>query len=329
MWAVRARSEHPETGPERESVRDRSGWASLLRERFVALDLRDAETDGFRGEAVTWALGHLMLGRVSSLPQTLERSRTLVRADSRAYLQVGRIRAGRAVVRQDGREAVLGPGDFVVYETTRPFEWAFDAGETGPAWELDVFTWPRETIALAEADSVRITATAMRGGDGLSGIVSRMLGDLLTVQPALDGPRSAALADEVGDLVSVLTSNLDPAEVRRPDVALMAQIDRYIDDHLDDPDLTPETVARAHAVSLRQLHRLFASRQHTVARTIRTRRLEQCRRDLVSPRSAHRSVTDIALRWGFLDLGAFGRAFREAYGVSPFAYRAGGARPLD
>lgn len=320
-------SEHTEA--EQDSVRDRGGWASLLRERFVALDLHDAVTDGFRGDVAAWALGHLMLARVGSVPQTLRRSASLVRADSRAYLQVGRIRAGRAVVRQDGREAVLGPGDFVVYETTRPFEWVFDAGDAGPAWELDVFTWPRESIALVEADSAGVTATAMRGDAGLSGIVSRMLGDLLTVQPALDGARSAALADEVGDLVSVLASSLEPAEVRRPEVALMAQIDRYVDDHLGDPDLTPESIARAHAVSLRQLHRLFASRQHTVARTIRTRRLEQCRRDLVSPRSAHRSVTDIALRWGFLDLGAFGRAFREAYGVSPSAYRAGSARPLD
>lgn len=316
-------AEHPEAGPEEDSVADRGGWASLLRERFVALDLRDAETDGFRGDVLKWALGHLMLARVSSLPQTLERSTPLVRADSRAYLQVGRIRAGRAVVRQDGREAVLGPGDFVVYETTRPFEWAFAAGDAGPAWELDVFTWPRESVALAEADSVRITATAMRGDDGLSGIVSRMLSDLLTVQPALDGPRSAALADEVGDLVSVLSSSVRPEEVRRPDAALMAQIDRYIDDHLDDPDLTPESVARAHAVSLRQLHRLFATRQHTVARTIRAKRLERCRRDLVSPRSAHCSVTEIARRWGFWDLGVFGRAFRETYGVSPSAYRAG------
>lgn len=313
--------------PERESVQDQRSWADLLRERFVSLDLHDPASDvprGFRGDVSSWALGHLMLAQVSSLPQVLERSRPLVRADSRAYLQVGRLRAGRAVVQQDGRETVLGPGDFVVYETTRPFTWALQSGRGAGSWQLDVLTWPRESIGIPESESALVTATAMRGGSGLSGIVSRMLGDLVVEHPALDASRSAALADEVGDLLGVLTSTVT-GDVRPPEAALLARIDRFIDEHLDDPDLSPESIARAHAVSLRQLHRLFAGRQHTVARTIRARRLERCRRDLVSPRSAHCSVTEIARRWGFWDLGVFGRAFRETYGVSPSAYRSGGA----
>lgn len=313
--------------PERESVQDQRSWADLLRERFVSLDLHDPASDvprGFRGDVSSWALGHLMLAQVSSLPQVLERSRPLVRADSRAYLQVGRLRAGRAVVQQDGRETVLGPGDFVVYETTRPFTWALQSGRGAGSWQLDVLTWPRESIGIPESESALVTATAMRGGSGLSGIVSRMLGDLVVEHPALDASRSAALADEVGDLLGVLTSTVT-GDVRPPEAALLARIDRFIDEHLGDPDLSPESIARAHAVSLRQLHRLFAGRQHTVARTIRARRLERCRRDLVSPRSAHCSVTEIARRWGFWDLGVFGRAFRETYGVSPSAYRSGGA----
>lgn len=312
--------------PERETVQDQRSWADLLRERFVSLDLHDPASDvprGFRGDVSSWALGHLMLAQVSSLPQVLERSSPLVRTDSRAYLQVGRLRAGRAVVQQDGRETVLGPGDFVVYETTRPFTWALQAGRGAGSWQLDVLTWPRASIGIPESESVLVTATAMRGGSGLSGIVSRMLGDLVVEHPALDASRSAALADEVGDLLGVLTSTV-AGDVRPPEAALLARIDRFIDEHLDDPDLSPESIARAHAVSLRQLHRLFAGRQHTVARTIRTRRLERCRRDLVSPRSAHCSVTEIARRWGFWDLGVFGRAFRETYGVSPSAYRSGG-----
>lgn len=310
------------TDHERERVHDPRGWADLLRERFVSLDLRDRSSESFHGDVSSWSLGHLMLAQVSSLPQVLERSTPLVRADTRAYLQVGRMRAGRAVVRQDGREAVLGPGDFVVYETTRPFTWSLQAGREARDWQLDVLTWPRESIAIPESESAVVTATALRGGSGLSGIVARMLGDLVVEHPALDASRSAALADEVGDLLGVLTSTV-PGAVRPPEAALLSRIDHYIDDHLDDPDLTPESVARAHAVSLRQLHRLFAARQHTVARTIRARRLERCRRDLVSPRSAHCSVTEIARRWGFWDLGVFGRAFRETYGVSPTAYRAG------
>jgi len=306
---------------DRQHADDQATWACMLRERFVALDVLDSAPDGFHGDVASWSLGHLLLSRVRSLPQVIERSSSLVRSDHRAYLQVGLMRAGHAVVQQDGREAHLGPGDFVVYETTRPFTWALRPDQDAPVWQLDVFTWPRHSIQLGESDSHRVTATTMSGGSGLSAIMSRMLRDLMTEQPVLDAPQSAALADEIGHLLTVLTSGVVPAELRRPDAALAARIEGYIDDHLDDADLGPESIARAHSVSVRQLHRLFAERQHTVSRTIRSRRLERCRRDLIAPLSAGCSVTEIARRWGFSDPGVFGRAFRETYGISPRGYR--------
>lgn len=306
---------------DREHADDQATWACMLRERFVALDVLDSAPDGFHGDVASWSLGHLLLSRVRSLPQVIERSSSLVRSDHRAYLQVGLMRAGHAVVQQDGREAHLGPGDFVVYETTRPFTWALRPDQDAPVWQLDVFTWPRHSIQLGESDSHSVTATTMSGGSGLSAIMSRMLRDLMTEQPVLDAPQSAALADEIGHLLTVLTSGVVPAELRRPDAALAARIEGYIDDHLDDADLGPESIARAHSVSVRQLHRLFAERQHTVSRAIRSRRLERCRRDLIAPLSAGCSVTEIARRWGFSDPGVFGRAFRETYGISPRGYR--------
>ncbi len=55
----------------------------------------------------------------------------------------------------------------------------------------------------------------------------------------------------------------------------------------------------------------------TVSTWIRTRRLEQCRRDLLDPMLADRPVAAIAARWGFVDAAHFSRAFKTAFGVSP------------
>ena len=307
-----------------ERAEDSSAWSSLLRERFVALEVSDAAREDVHGDVESWSLGHLAVSRVRSVSQSIARSPALVLSDDRAYLQVGLIREGRAVARQDGREAVLGPGDFVLYETTRPFDWAFRSGQRGPVWTMDVFTWPREMLSLSQSHSRLATARTMRGDGGLSAVISRMLASLVAERPALDAPLSASLADEVGDLVAVLAAGAVPSEAHRHDAALVAAVEAYIDEHLQDPGLCPDEVASAHAVSTRQLHRLFADRDQTVARTIRTRRLEQCRRELVSPAGALRPVAEVARRWGFLDAGSFGRAFRDAYGVSPTAYR--GAR---
>jgi AraC-like DNA-binding protein len=103
---------------------------------------------------------------------------------------------------------------------------------------------------------------------------------------------------------------------------LLRQADDCIDDSLADPDLNPETVARAIGVSTRQLHRMFAGREMTVMQTIRLRRLEGARREILSSLNRDRSLREIARNWGFLDVDVFSRAFRQAYGTSPREYRA-------
>ncbi|HEU5023418.1 MAG TPA: AraC family transcriptional regulator [Spirillospora sp.] len=91
--------------------------------------------------------------------------------------------------------------------------------------------------------------------------------------------------------------------------------------YLGDADLTPSTIAAAHHISLRYLHRLFQQDGHTVAGWIRARRLERCHRDLADPGLAARPINAIAARWGFRSSAHFSQAFRSAYGLSPRQFR--------
>ena len=90
---------------------------------------------------------------------------------------------------------------------------------------------------------------------------------------------------------------------------------------LHDPGLRPATVAAAHYISTRYLHRLFEPEGVTVSEWIRMRRLEHCRRDLEDPALAHETVLAIASRWGLRNPGHFSRLFHAAYGMSPSAVR--------
>ncbi|HEU5024916.1 MAG TPA: helix-turn-helix domain-containing protein [Spirillospora sp.] len=99
-------------------------------------------------------------------------------------------------------------------------------------------------------------------------------------------------------------------------------IKEWIEAHLRDPDLTPAAIAAAHHVSVRQLYRLFGPSGTTVARYVRDRRLERCRRELSDPSQAGRRISAIARGWGLPDAAGFSRAFRAAYGLPPSAYRA-------
>lgn len=293
-------------------------WRDLIREHFVALDIATGRDGAFAGAVRSAPVGHLSVATVDSTRQECIRTPGLARHDPDAYLQVGLVARGRAVVAQDGREALLGPGAYALYETDRPFSWHFEGD-----WRLLVFTWPRHLVGLG-ADASRAATARALGGDRLGGIVGRMLTDVVASPPPLTDIGGARLAGELSELVGTVAGEvLRRGEVLSPRSAadLRRRVDAYVAEHLDDAELGPESIARAHFVSTRQLHRAFAEVSTTVGRLVRHRRLEHGRRELVDPRLAHLSVTDVALRCGFSDLAAFSRAFKEAFQEPPSSYR--------
>ncbi|WP_214404403.1 helix-turn-helix domain-containing protein [Pseudonocardia lacus] len=295
-------------------------WRDAIRHDFVALDLApDRRFGGFSGEVRSATVGHLQVSRVRSVTQVCRRTPGLANADSQEFLQVGVVTRGIGVLEQDGRRTVLTAGDYAIYETGRPFTW-----NLSQHWQLDVFTWPRAAVGLTAAESAAATAVRLPGRHGLTGIVGGVLHGLLAAPPRLSPTGAVRVADEVGELVATLAiEHAEPsAPPDAPQRALLREVCAHIDEHLADPGLGPDSIAAAHFVSVRQLHRLFAATGETVARRIRRLRLERCRHDLADRRAAGDSVTDIARRWGFADLAGFSRAFRAAYGCSPSEYRA-------
>jgi AraC-like DNA-binding protein len=165
-----------------------------------------------------------------------------------------------------------------------------------------------------------LTARRLDGQRGITGVVSRFLKDLGRNLDSLCGTQSERVLADVTDLVVALLSAWgDDSEVVRTSVqrSLMLRIKDYIDRRLADPTLGPAEIAAAVNISTRYLHRLFAAEDRSVGQYVRGLRLQRCRRDLLDPRLADRSVAAIAFGWGFGDLSGFNRAFKAAYGVTP------------
>jgi AraC-like DNA-binding protein len=126
--------------------------------------------------------------------------------------------------------------------------------------------------------------------------------------------------EDVAEAIVALVRSLHPAAhagTRLPGGALLPQIKAYIDAHLDDLELGPERIARAHFISTRYLHKLFEG--EGVSDRIRRRRLEMCRRDLLA---TDEPIALIARRWALVNPAHFSRVFRAAYGCSPSELRA-------
>jgi AraC family transcriptional activator of tynA and feaB len=96
---------------------------------------------------------------------------------------------------------------------------------------------------------------------------------------------------------------------------MCAEVRRYIRAHLQDGALGPESVAGAHAMSVRALHALFEDTGESVGGLIRRERLARCHEDLSLANGG--SVTEIAFRWGFHDAAHFARVFKAHYELTP------------
>lgn len=106
----------------------------------------------------------------------------------------------------------------------------------------------------------------------------------------------------------------------RRDVLLLATRE-FIAERLYDAELNPEMVAAHLHISLRYLHKLFASIGLSVSSWIRASRIERCRRDLADPDLAHLTIAEIGSRWGMPNATLFSRNFKDVIGETPSAYR--------
>lgn len=95
----------------------------------------------------------------------------------------------------------------------------------------------------------------------------------------------------------------------------------FIDHHLES-DITPQSIATAHQISVRYLHLIFAKQGINVSSWIREQRLLRCR-DLLEYSLQPINLTELAYRWHFCDSSHFSRLFKKRFGVSPKYWRNG------
>jgi AraC-like DNA-binding protein len=140
---------------------------------------------------------------------------------------------------------------------------------------------------------------------------------------------AVALADSVCRLVRLALQEGSTAR-EAPDserVMLQDRIRSYIEEHLSDPDLSVEGIARSLNVSKRSLHRAVQEGSDSIHELIWRNRLQNCLGDLLDPAKGYLGIGDIAHSWGFKNLTHFSRAFRERFGTSARDVRRMGALP--
>jgi AraC-like DNA-binding protein len=301
-----------------------TAWRELINRAFLLLaitPLGDRHAGlGFAGAVTGRELGGIKVWHVRAGPMSAVRERQHIDASGNDDYLLALHVHGTAHALQEGREVRLGPGDFTLIDSRRPYSIVFP----GPgAFEHLIYQVPRACLDarrdVADTIARRVPAASIAGQ-----LVSPFLRKLAG---SANGPRGDAEArvfvDSGLDLaVSALRSAagyqdcLDPR--RRAAAGLLKD---FALAHLGEPSLSPEVVASGCYMSVRQLHRLFAREGLTFGEWVREQRLRRCRDDLTDVRLGHLSVADIAGRWGFRSAAHFSRAFQARYGTTPTSSR--------
>lgn len=302
--------------PDRDKV---AYWNDAVSKALVPVTVDPRQDGPFDGRIATGRLGYVQVSTLEADAHRVSRTPALIARSPEALVAVGLQVSGTAVFRHDGGRMEVGEGDLVVYDTTRPY--SFDHPRR---FALHVFQLPRYVLGVPDVDIRQVMGSVIGTGDGVGAMVLPFLSALAS---SVDGHRPAVadrLAGNVVDLVATLiaerahpgTGDVDSARGH-----LLLRVRDHINRNLGDPDLSPESIARAHRISLRYLHRLFEGEGTTVGRLVQRRRLEECSRELARHGRTSPTVSAVAQRWGFVNPAHFSRAFRAAYGVSPREWR--------
>lgn len=289
-------------------------WRATLWSSFVRLETRSARED-FYGHVEQPVRGSALLSRVRSTGQVTERTPGNIRSDPQDTLLVNLQLSGTGYVEQDGRQCRLAPGDVACYDAGRPYRLAFDA-----PFEQLVYRMPRSAVAACHAGLDRSTACRIDGGAGPGAVLSGFLATLGRTAPSL-APRDL-LGFETSSAY-LLSTALRLQGTGETDAALrrLERLKEALSREIRDPELEIAAVAAREGMSLRTVQRMFQAEGTTARNWITERRLAGAALDLRDSLSARRSITDIALSWGFSDMSHFSRVFRARYGCSAGRWR--------
>ncbi|WP_449282460.1 AraC-like ligand-binding domain-containing protein [Leucobacter sp.] len=291
-------------------------WRSIMQDRFVPLQITGNESDeAFRGRVVSRAFGDVHVSLVASGAHSARRMPESIRPDDARYIKLSLQLGGTSIYTQDGRSADIGPGDLVIYDTSRPY--AMDAdGEV----ESFVVMMPPSALSLSRSNvdllSARRLAPTTMVGECAEPFMRQFVRRFEYLSTEDGGRLIRAFLGLVDAVLHAELSSLT-AEISDFD-----RIRNYIEHHLDDEHLTPARIAQDNFISLRSLQYLFQDHGTSVSQFLRGERLDRCSLDLASPAFQEETVAQIASRHGFQTPASFSRLFKQTFGMTPGEWRA-------
>ncbi|PRX32882.1 AraC family transcriptional regulator [Paraburkholderia sp. BL18I3N2] len=293
-------------------------WREAILRLFADVQIAAVQKADFFGQVRQRKCDKMRISEISAGEQAVTRRYRQARDEYEDKYFAVLMLEGSQSVEQDGKIVTLHPGDFAIYDATRPHHLRF-----GQSWREIVVSIPRPTLNQLVVGIEQRTAHPIQTAQGVSNVMRGFLVQMASQMRHVSDDELLQLSDTAIALIGMTLGNLQRNDFTqsRMKALTLTRVKRHLLEHLRDPELNPLMIEQAIGISSRYINKLFEAENTSLMRYVWNLRLERCAEDLANPMYAVMRVSDIALRWGFNDMSHFSRVFRERFAMSPRAWR--------
>ena len=290
-----------------------SAWRDAICDVYVHVDVKATDPDNYRGFIREAKFGDVVMTDILLSEQRIRRNREHISKLDKDCYYLQLIHRGNLSVLQHGSTHRSNAARGAIFCATEQYELQCH-GEVR-SFYLEI---PRDDFAQRFPRERIPVSASLNTTRGLGRIATEFCATLATEGSKLEDTIRAGLGNQLMDVLAftLLSSEGDmPAAEGSVKKARLMSVQRWIEDHIGNPDLSLDAIAAANGMSLRYLHTLFEPCEMSASEWIWNRRL-QLSYDCLA-RGDGRSITSIAFDHGFNSSAHFSTLFRRKYGISP------------
>lgn len=297
----------------------RDFWQSSTRSVCGSHDVDLLSNSPFHASMKVAQLSDLTISRLDcKTAHRVRRTSPLARRDDRHFVKATLLTRGSCILEQNGRTTCLRAGEWSIYDNAQPYQMTIPSHV-----QMFLLLVPRDRFVAREFDLQDLVVRRLSGRRGLGKIIWSLISDTFNQIPQILDATCHDVADIVIQLARLALTDCSGDRLALDSkAALRNRVKLHIEGHLADPEFSITKLAHVTGCTKRYLHMIFQPEGISISDYILKQRLERCRKDLLNPACAHRSITDIAYSWGFNSSNHFSRCFKEAFGASPRHLRA-------
>ncbi|CAB3774071.1 MULTISPECIES: helix-turn-helix domain-containing protein [Burkholderia] len=299
-------------------------WHQVTCRNYSVTQCDAQRNQGFRASIIGRDLGDIAICQIASTvsgdsPLCVTRTACDIRQDRRDDFLLWVAQEGEVMFEQHDRSVRLRHGDIMLHDQAYPFSLTFSNTSASTIVRI-----PRDTLTPWLPGAENLVAMRLPGESALARISSLVVSELYretseTELSVMTVRRLCAGAMQIWS--AAFNEAFQPCLVQSQDARLQ-RAQRYMSERLHETDMTSASVAAGIGVSTRTLLRLFASLGTTPMRWLWSQRLAASHDVLTCGKA--RSVTEVALTFGFRDLSHFCRSFKATFGISARVAMLGG-----